>query len=306
MLLSVVVTIVDGGETLSRCLAALISQIDAPQMEVIVPYDDTVTGLSPIMSRFETVGFLSLGRLPAAAPKTSHGGQHELFDRRRAAGLRAAHGDIVAILEDRGVPRRDWAAAVVRVHRELTHAVIGGAIENGVDRILNWAVYFCDFGRYQLPFMAGPRAYVSDVNVSYKRHALDQTVSLWRDRYHEPVVHGALVFRGETLFLSPELVVDQTRVNLRLGELIRERFAWGRLFGRLRVREIGRWQRLALVLATPILPALLMFRLARDRMTKRRFVARFALASPLVLLLLAAWSAGEGAAYAAPGRVLTR
>ena len=141
------------------------------------------------------------------------------------------------------------------------------------------------------------------MNISYKRRALEQTRGLWRERYHEPVVHGALAAEGETLFLSPDLVVDEMRVNLRLGELIRERFAWGHLFARLRARQVGRWQRVALAAATPILPALLMFRLARDRVIKRRSIGRFAAVSPLVLLLLAAWSAGEGAAYAASARV---
>ena len=161
MLLSIVVTIVDGGAVLSRCLEALASQNDPPPMEVIVPYDDTVTGMAPVMARFEAFVFVSLGNLPAGAPKAGPGGQHELFDRRRAAGLAVANGDIVAILEDRGVPRSDWASAAARLHGELGHAVIGGAIENGLDRMLNWAVYFCDFGRYQLPFAAGRREYVS-------------------------------------------------------------------------------------------------------------------------------------------------
>ncbi len=26
------------------------------------------------------------------------------------------------------------------------YAAIGGAIENGINRPLNWAVYYCDFG----------------------------------------------------------------------------------------------------------------------------------------------------------------
>ena len=43
---------------------------------------------------------------------------------------------------------------MVVAHREY-YAAIGGAIENGVDRPLNWAVYYSDFGRYQNPFQSG-------------------------------------------------------------------------------------------------------------------------------------------------------
>jgi hypothetical protein len=296
MRLSVVVTIVDGGTALSRCLHALFSQEHPPPLEVIVPCDDSVPGIPAAAQGFAAT-FLNLGTIETRGPKTGPAGQHELFDRRRAAGLAAATGDVVAIVEDRGAPRPGWAAAVVRLHQQLPHAVIGGAVENGRDRLLNWAVYFCDFGRYQLPLAAGPRAYVTDVNVSYKRRALDLTAPLWRSRYHEPVVHGALVGRGETLFLSPDLVVDQVRDNLSLSNLISERIAWGHLFASLRLRETGLVRRVVLAATSPLLPVLLFFRLARDRALKRKSVLHFAAASPVVFLLLCAWSAGEAVAY---------
>jgi GT2 family glycosyltransferase len=41
MRLSVIVTIVDGGETLERCLTALANQEAAPSFDVLVPWDDT-------------------------------------------------------------------------------------------------------------------------------------------------------------------------------------------------------------------------------------------------------------------------
>jgi hypothetical protein len=223
-------------------------------------------------------------------------GQHELFDRRRSAGLRAASGDIVAMLEDRGVPRRDWAGRILESHGRLD-AVIGGAVENGVDSWLNWAVYFCDFGRYQLPFDGGYARYVTDVNVSYKKSALDQTRDLWEDRYHETTVHWALQRHGATLFLSPTIVVDQIRSNLRFGSLLRERFHWGRLFAYTRAREAHKSTRAGLALLTPALPVLLWFRLFRQQVGKRRALSKFLLLSPVVFALLAAWSAGEAAAY---------
>ena len=107
-------------------------------------------------------------------------GQHELFDRRRSTGLRAATGEIVAMLEDRGVPRRDWASRIVDAHGQRD-AVIGGAVENGIDSWLNWAVYFCDFVRYQLPFDAETAKYVTDVNVSYSKSVLQATRHLWAE-----------------------------------------------------------------------------------------------------------------------------
>jgi hypothetical protein len=297
MRLSVIVTIVDGGSALERCLIALAAQPDPPDMEVIVPWDDTVPAIAPLAARFAGFRFLALGAVATARASSSFSGQHELFDRRRAAGLAAATGDVVAILEDRGVPRPDWARTLVRLHQQLPHAAIGGAIENGRDGLLNWAVFFCDFGRFQRPFDAGIRDWVSDINVGYKRRAVEQTRDAWRERYHETTVHWALQRAGEALYLTPELAVDQMRDGLRLGALLRERVAWGRLFAYTRVREqsagAGRW----LALLTPMLPILLLLRHARVQMAKRVQFRNFLKASPAVLVLLMAWSIGEFVGY---------
>jgi hypothetical protein len=296
--LSVVVTVVDGGETLVRCLQALASQRPGGSpLEVIVPWDDTVPDTVRLIDRFPRFSFPNLGELHTTRPKMVATGQHELFDRRRAAGLAAATGDLVAILEDRGVPAPDWAHTAVRLHAQLPHAVIGGGVLNGRDRLLNWAVYFCDFGRYQPPFDAGPRDYVTDVNVCYKRRALAATADLWGQRYHEPVVHGALLRGGETLYLSPDLVVTQMRDNLSLAALIRERVAWGRLFAWTRVRDEPVVMGVTRGALSPALPIVLYARLLRHQLAKRVTLHRFLSASPCVLLLLGAWAVGESVGY---------
>ena len=297
MLLSVVVTVVDGGETLARCLTSLATQQAGPSLEVIVPYDDSVPGMEGLAARFPAFRFLPLGTLETQRPKFGPAGQHELFDRRRSAGLTVATGELVAIVEDRGVPRPDWAFKLAELHQRMPHAVIGGGVENGRDRILNWAVYFCDFGRYQLPFDAGPREYVTDVNIGYKRRAIDQTRELWKVRYHETTVHWALVRAGETLYLSNEFAVDQMRDDLSIRRLLGERLGWGRLFAYTRAREAGMGKRLVLAALAPVLPFLLFARLARHQVQKRRTLGKFVLASPLVALLLAGWSLGEMIGY---------
>ncbi len=76
MLLSVVVTIVDGGETLVRCLTALASQDQAPPLEVIIPYDDSVAAMAPIVARFSAFHFIPLGTLETGRPKAGPAGQH--------------------------------------------------------------------------------------------------------------------------------------------------------------------------------------------------------------------------------------
>lgn len=294
--LSVVVTIVDGAPALEACIQALEAQEYGPELEVLVPFDDSVKLPARLIQEHPKVRFLDLGALKTNRPPNHPAGQHELFDRRRSAGLSAATGDIIAMLEDRGVPRRNWARKVVDAH-DRWDAVIGGAVENGVDSWLNWAVYFCDFGRYQLPLSAGVVRYVTDVNVSYQREVLESSRHLWQHRYHETTLHWALTGDGVSLVLTPDIIVDQMRADLRLPSVLRERFHWGRLFGYTRARETGALRRVLLALLTPGLPLLLWLRLLRLQIRKHRTLGIFLRTSPALLLLLVSWSIGEAAAY---------
>ena len=195
------------------------------------------------------------------------------------------------------MPESDWAAVFGSLHREHADLVIGGAIENGVDKLANWAVYFCDFGRYQLPFTFGPRDYVSDVNICYKRDALEHTRELWGDRYHETTVHWELQRQGCVLQLSPTPAVYQHRTDLALSRVLRERFHWGRLFAYTRARETSAAGRAIRVPTSVLLPLVLFGRLVAGQLRRRTKLGRFVAASPLICLLLAAWSAGEAMGY---------
>ncbi len=293
--LSVVVTVTSGGRHVDACLRALAAQRDAPPFEVLVPVDASVPGVKAWQRAHPEVEFPYLEG--PAARAGDPGAAHLRYDRRRAAGLARARAPVVALTEDHARPDPDWCARIVAAHERLPHAAIGGAIENASDHILNWAVYFCDFGRYQNPLPAGPAAYVSDVNVSYKQHALAQVDHVWRGAYHETAVHGALVERGESLWLLPEIVVRQARDPLQLRTCLRERVAWGRLYAGKRVREMSPLRRWTLALAAPLLPAVLFARRARESFARGRHRGAFLRAAPAVVGLLGAWAYGEWLGY---------
>lgn len=296
MPLSVVVGIVDGGEQLERCLAALAAQAAAPPLEVIVPWDDTVRGIDAFRIRYPAVRFIEMGHLTTIAPSTTPSGWQEIYDQRRALGLKEATGDVVAVLEDRSVPAVEWARIAVRLHRTLPNAVIGGAVASGRDSLLGLADYLCDFAPYQPPFEAGPRDYVSHVNVSYKRSALERTRALWNDAYYDHSVHWALQKEGERLWLAPELEVRQMRGDgTRLGTLLRERFAFGRGFAVRRAKEAPAATRLHLALGSPLVPLVLWARVARER--RAISLAAFVAATPAILLIYGAWGLGELVGY---------
>lgn len=291
--LSIVVTIVDGGTYLRDFLIAASSFENPPSLELIVPYDDSVSDTQALSAEFPAVRFLPMGVIKTVRGIETQGGQHELYDRRRAHGLAAAQGEIIAMLEDRGHPSPDWASTLVRLHRETDKNVIGGAIEcKKPVSLLNWAFYVTDFGRYGLPFESGKVGWVSDVNVSYSREALEKTRHLWKDRFHEMLVHRYLESQGEELFLSNELIVYHRRPPISLPALLRERFDWGILFGYVRVMQLTKAQRIVFILASPLIPIVLWVRHGLIQFSKGHGL-RYLAALPFVLMLTTAWTLGE-------------
>lgn len=300
MVLSVVAVIVS--DTMSaRCdvshleatLDALARQIDPPPMEILVPHLPRVEGLERLRERYPAVRFI-----PVADLKTYDGrpGSREHHDELRARGIAAAGGEIVALLEDHGRPETRWCARLAEAHRG-GWAGAGGAIENGVDRPLNWAVYFSDFAFYMNPVPAGESRTISDANASYKRAALESVRPVWEARFNQVEVNAALLAKGERLLLSPDIVVFQHRLNLRLGAALQERYVWGRSFAAARCRNAAPPRRALYALFTPALPALLVARMAVQVLRKGRGRGAFLRALPLILLLAGAWSLGELEGY---------
>jgi hypothetical protein len=216
----------------------------------------------------------------------------------RARGLALARGALVALLEDHARPDPRWCDAIVDAHASAS-AAIGGAIENDVDLPLNWAVWFCDFGRYQNPVPAGPSQFASDANTAYKRGALESVRAVWEASFNEVVVNGALMAAGATVALDPQMIVYQHRSDLELGEALRERYVWGRSYAMARSVHLGTAARFVHAAASPILPLVLMARIAGTAWSRRRHFRQFLRCAPLIALLTLCWSVGECAGYVA-------
>jgi hypothetical protein len=293
--LSVVVTVVDGGTALRRCLSALAEQVGVPELEVLVPLDDAISAEEATVASFDGVRRIPVAT--AGAEAATESGRHALYDRRRAAGVAHATGELVALIEDRVAPAPDWARTAVELHAAGDHAAVGGAVTAADRGAVHGAVYQCDYGRYAPPFDAGPSEYLSDVNVVYTRDALDETESLWADRFQETTVNWALRERGRSLHRSPRLVVELDRGRLRLGGLIGERIVWARVFAGTRVRSTGAGERLVLAVASPLLPLVLFARIARRELAAAGRRLRFLRSAPAIAVLLAAWSTGEFLGY---------
>jgi hypothetical protein len=245
-----------------------------------------------VAQEFPEADFIDMGLVTTSALVGTHEAAHELYDRRTAAGLGVARGEIVALLEDYGIPQDDWCHNILEAHK-LPYGVIGGSVDHSGRGVLNWAVYFIDFGRYQPPLREGPVSYLTDVNVSYKRDLLESVKRVWANSYNEVVVHWALAKRGAVLWLRPQMVVSEDRGDLAFADLARERFAWGRLFGAVRAREMTQPRRALYIILGPALPLLLLARMTRAVFGRSNAWSPFLIAFPVTVVLTLIWSIGE-------------
>ena len=294
--LTVIVTVVDGGAALARCLGALAAQENPPAMEVLVPYDSTIADSAALGAQFPHYRFVDMGAIADRPPENAFE-EHELFDRRRTAGLRLARAPIVSMIEDRGWPRPGWARAMVDAHAAHPDGVIGGAVESAAKGMRRWAIFFVDFGRYQAPFDSENPEYVTDTNISYKRDAIMSVRDLWAYKYQESVINWALAENGVSLRLDAGPVTVQQREPLGLGEMAMERVHWGRVFGEVRARGKSFSERIKWIAVTPLLPAVLYVRHLRRQMRLGRHVGEYVYATPAILYLLVFWSIGELMGY---------
>jgi hypothetical protein len=297
--LSVVVVIFAGRPYLDRCLTSLTRQAERLEgVEIIVPLDDRLATRDELDGLFPSVRFPRLSGI-------------KTFAQLRAAGVHEAGGPLIAITEDQCTPASDWCTVLLEEH-ESEWAAVGGAVDKGYpegsdkDTALNWAIYLSDFGRYLNPVPAGPSGYLTDVNVSYKRSALQEIASLFEEEFHETTVNWALMERGHTLHLSPGVIVYQQR-NLTVSEALSERLQFGRLFAATRVAATGPARRLVYAAFSVLLPALLVLRVTRNVFGKRRHLGPYVRALPYVTMLAVAWSIGELCGYVTgrPGKTLS-
>ncbi len=302
--LTVVVNMLMGGGYLRRCIQALLAQ-RGPAVEVVVPVCPGIDNVDEIRREYPSVRFVAVERVPSGADLSHPGLAHLVYCRRRAAGLAAARGEIVALTEDPIIPDSNWCEAIAEAHR-LPYAAIGGAVEDAGNGVLHRALYLFDFGKYQRNFNAGEAVNLTDQNVSYKRAELEKIRHVWADLYHESAVHRQLRAAGKKLWLTPDCVVRFDRGPLTFRQQLRERFAWGRVFGGERAQHSSPARRAALLVLSPLIPGLI----AVGRvLTARRIgysLGCILLILPAISTMAVWWAAGEAIGYGTarpfPGR----
>jgi GT2 family glycosyltransferase len=288
---SVVVPSYRSEATIERCLSSLEAQTARQAAEVIV-VDSSADGTVELVSRrFRRVRLLSfpVRKFPGDA---------------RNLGIAHARADLLAFTDADCVADRRWLETILAAHREHPDPVIGGAIDNAnPSSAVGWAAYLLELSQW-LP--SRPRGRVAEIPtgcLSIKRWAFERWGPFLEGTYSsDSAFQWRLVRDGHRPLFDPAIRVAHLNIE-RLGELARRKLRHGRDFARLRAgaERFSAGRRAAFAALAPALPPLLWTRIARRVARDPALRARLVRTTPLLLLALCAWSAGEAVGYVSRG-----
>ncbi len=282
--LSVIIANVNGLPMIEECLEALAAQPKDTQVEVIVA--DVMGGESVrlIREKFPWVKLLTFAeRLP--------------IPQLRAAALAHSQGDIVAVIEDHCIVDEHWYEVIAETHLANPDVIaVGGAVENGsCERLVDWAVFFCEYSNAMLPLPRGVTRGITGNNVAYRRAAfagIDDLDQVLNRGFWESTLHSRLLDRGATFFQEPGMVVyHKKRFGFRY--FLSQRYHYSRYYAGTLFADSSLANRLFRFFASFALPPLLLGRILSTVTRKGRHQKQLAQTMPLLVVFTTVWALGE-------------
>jgi len=278
--LSVVLASASAGVGLDASVAALEEGCDDISAELIVVCAGDVGGIALTKHPF---GSVRIERRPSGTLTPVLWG----------AGLALARAPVVAFTTDQMRVTRAWGRTLLdAVESNVVGA--GGPIElqPGASATTT-AAYLLRFSMFTpdcWPSAAAARDIPGD-NAAYRRDAALSHADLVREGFWEVEFHRRFEKQGFSLSMVPAALA--TLVGpVPFAELFRQRFRHGRAFGVSRVQRHGE-SRAKLLFSAPLVPLVMLVRIARRVMRTPPNRGRFFFALPCLALLSAAWAAGE-------------
>lgn len=292
----VIVAAQDARRTIGPCLAAIERQLTSRDALLVV--DGSRDGTGALVQR----------EFPAARLLTS--GSDALVPQLWSQGLTATTGEgweVAVLTTAHCVPEEGWLLRLLAALADEGLAVAGGAIEPAAGlSAADWAIYL---QRYSGVERSRPQGDVSDVaadNAAYRLRALegvhDAISPITATGFWEPFVHDALRQQGWRLTFAPDAVV-RYHGSTGIWAFCVQRFRHGHYYGAWRTSQASWGRRTIRALAAPLVPMLMIRRVAAHVRRSGRYGREFTRSVPLLVLFLIAWATGEavGVLFGVPG-----
>jgi len=277
----VIVASSNNGCVLAQCVDALSAQAHPDEVEIIIARDASRSGdveRAELNRRSPGLKWID------APPGTT-------VPRLRGLGIAHANAELIALIEDDCVVADGWCRAAIATAG--ADAAVGGGVEPGDYRkALDWAVYFCEYGRFMLPVPSGPDAPLTGNNVVYARRALAGLPESERMDFREAFVHAAWQRAGTPTRASDTLVVRNINA-WSLRHVTTVPFHHGRAYAAERFGTRTVPIRLGLAALALGLPLVKLVRITSGLLARRRLLGRLLIAFPWAMIFVGSWSAGE-------------
>ena len=224
-----------------------------------------------------------------------------------AEGVRRARGRVVALTEDHCFPEPGWAAALLAAH-EGDCSVVGPVVSNANPAtMVSEADFAIGYGPWMAPMAAESMSFLPGHNSSYKR---DELLALGgrleRLLEAETVLHLEWSAQGRKLCVEPGARVRHVNYS-RWRSFVPVQLLAGRLFGGARAATWSRRRRLFYAAASPLIPAVRLWRTARAYARPGRSLGRLLRTSPALVAGLLLDGAGQCLGYLlGPGDAMER
>ncbi len=279
---SVVVIPLVGGDALRACLRAVLSQTS--NCTVIYPHRHGTA--ESWKQDFPAVRFVEVGDRPIPAL--------------RMDAVKAARGDIVALIEDTSRPAHGWCAAIREAFSDPRIGAVGGPVSVAADLPPRFqALGYSEYGRFgaQTTGTPYPARRIPGNNLAYRRASLLEAFTGSNDGIFEDEAIRRLRERGLETLTHPRMAVTYAAADSH-GAYLSTRLAHGRLFAADRVRDRPLSARIGWFAKSFLLPFVLTARGMGAAMGEAR-VSQL----PMILIWLFAmetsWAIGEGIGYLA-------
>lgn len=188
----------------------------------------------------------------------------------RAEGVRAATAPVVVIGETHSFPRPGWAEALIAAHAEPWAVVVPAFGNANPESALSWAAFLRDYGPWVEGLPAGEIGFMPPYNTATKRDVLLE----FGERLELMVSQGDelaadLRARGHRTWFEPAARIDHANIS-RPGSWLAQRYLVGRAIAAGRAERWSWLRRLLYACGSPLIPAVILLRLARAVRQARR------------------------------------
>ena len=288
-----VILVTDHYRTIRRVLQCLRSQTAQSEIELVLvlPSGSRDEGVESTLTNFARVTYVELA--------TIHPVPHA-----RAAGIRAASAPVVFLGETHSFPGPELAEALIAAHESTWDAVVPSLSNANPRSAWSWASFLMDYGTWSDTRRAGEIGGGPTWNVAYRKSLLMEI----DDRLESAMEHGDVLAvwlqgRRARAYFEPRARLEHANVE-RFSDWVEQRFLAGILVAASRKRRWSGAKRFVYTAGSPLIPAVILYRL---RSTVKTLLHQGTLpltAVPALVLGTIVRSVGEAIGYvrgASPG-----